>query len=68
MWAESGNNAIIITWDEDSNPSNKAKIQGCCGFDPDSNANFGGGHIATIVITNHGLRGIVDNTPYNHYS
>ncbi|MEH2455826.1 alkaline phosphatase family protein [Nostoc sp.] len=68
LWAESGNNAIIITWDEDSNPSNKAKIQGCCGFDRDSNANFGGGHIATIVITNHGLRGIVDNTPYNHYS
>ncbi|MBD2683512.1 phosphoesterase [Nostoc paludosum FACHB-159] len=68
LWAESGNNAIIITWDEDNNPPNKSKIQGCCGFDPNSYANFGGGHIATIVITNHGPRGVVDNTPYNHYS
>ncbi|MEH2435931.1 MAG: alkaline phosphatase family protein [Nostoc sp.] len=68
LWAGSGNNAIIITWDEDSNPLDKAKIQGCCGFDPDSSANFGGGHIATIVITNHASRGIVDHTPYNHYS
>ncbi|MBD2512348.1 phosphoesterase [Nostoc muscorum FACHB-395] len=68
LWAESGNNAIIITWDEDSNPHDKAQIQGCCGFDPDSKANFGGGHIATIVITNHASRGIVDHTPYNHYS
>jgi phosphatidylinositol-3-phosphatase len=23
---------------------------------------------ATIVITNHGARGVVDSTPYNHYS
>ncbi|MEH1828283.1 MAG: alkaline phosphatase family protein [Nostoc sp.] len=37
-------------------------------IDPDSKANFGGGHIATIVITNHASRGIVDHTPYNHYS
>ncbi|MEH2160255.1 MAG: alkaline phosphatase family protein [Nostoc sp.] len=68
LWAESGNNAIIITWDEDNNPPLKEQIQGCCGFDPDSPANFGRGHIATIVITNHGLHGIVDSTPYNHYS
>lgn len=68
LWAASGNNAIIITWDEDSNPPDKRAIQGCCGFDPKSNANFGGGHIATIIITNHGSRGVVDNTPYNHYS
>ncbi|MFL9820463.1 alkaline phosphatase family protein [Tolypothrix campylonemoides VB511288_2] len=68
LWAASGNNAIIITWDEDSNPRDKAEIQGCCGFDPRSKANFGGGHIATIVITNHGSRGVADNTPYNHYS
>lgn len=68
LWAESGNNAIIITWDEDSNPPDKAQIQSCCGFDPNSHANFGGGHIATIVITNHASRGIVDHTPYNHYS
>ncbi|MEH2247948.1 MAG: alkaline phosphatase family protein [Nostoc sp.] len=68
FWAKSGNNAIIITWDEDNNPFIKTKIQGCCGFDPNSHANFGGGHIATIVITNHGPRGVVDHTPYNHYS
>ena len=42
--------------------------QGCCGYDPDSPANFGGGHIPTIVITNHGPRGVTDDTPYNHYS
>ena len=68
LWAASGNNAIIITWDEDNNPVRKTEIQGCCGFEPDSHANFGGGHIATIVITNHGPRGVVDKTPYNHYS
>ncbi|WP_375515386.1 alkaline phosphatase family protein [uncultured Nostoc sp.] len=68
LWAASGNNAIIITWDEDDNPRNKKGTQGCCGFDPKSNANFGGGHIATIVITNHGSRSVVDKTPYNHYS
>ncbi|BAY25141.1 phosphoesterase [Calothrix sp. NIES-2100] len=68
VWASSGNNAIVITWDEDSNPHNKKETQGCCGFDPKSPANFGGGHIATIVITNHGARGVVDKTSYNHYS
>lgn len=67
VWA-SGNNAIVITWDEDNNPPLKTTIQGCCGFDPKSNANFGGGHIATIVINNHGSRGVVDKTPHNHYS
>ncbi|MGA7936972.1 MAG: alkaline phosphatase family protein [Kovacikia sp.] len=68
LWSASGNSVIVITWDEDNNPGNKARIQGCCGFDPNSAANFGGGHIATIVITNHGPRGVVDPTPYNHYS
>ena len=67
VWT-AGNSAIVITWDEDHNPHPKLKPQGCCGFDPKSAANFGGGHIATIVITNHGQRGIVDRTPYNHYS
>ena len=46
----------------------KTGTQGCCGFDPKGLSNFGGGHIATIVITNHGARGVVDPTPYNHYS
>lgn len=68
VWALPNNAAIVLTWDEDNNPENKLEAQGCCGFDPKSEANFGGGHIATIVITNHGARGVVDSTPYNHYS
>ena len=68
LWTASGNSAIIITWDEDNNPPRKTGTQGCCGFDANSHANFGGGQIATVVITNHGPRGVVDNTPYNHYS
>ncbi|HTL90219.1 MAG TPA: alkaline phosphatase family protein [Leptolyngbya sp.] len=66
LWTASSNSAIVITWDE-----NSGKTQGrtgCCGSNPNSTANFGGGHIATIVITNHGQRGVVDSTPYNHYS
>ena len=35
---------------------------------PDAASNFGGGHIPTIVITNHGPRGVKDATPYNHYA
>ncbi|MGA7671329.1 MAG: alkaline phosphatase family protein [Nitrolancea sp.] len=57
-WKE-GNNAIVITWDEDDF---EATNLGCC------DANPGGGHIATIVVTNHGPRGLQDPTPYNHYS
>ncbi len=68
LWSAAANSAIVITWDEDSNPEYKSGPQGCCGFDPSSAANFGGGHIATIVITNHGPRGVTDSTPYNHYS
>ena len=65
LWKSPKNNAIVITWDEDDG---RQVHQGCCGFDPNSLANFGGGHIATIVITNHGARGVIDATPYNHYS
>jgi hypothetical protein len=65
-WADRGNMAIVITWDEDS--YNSAGPQGCCGFDPHSKANFGGGHVPTIVVTNHGPRHAEDPTPYNHYS
>jgi hypothetical protein len=68
LWSQPANSAIIITWDEDNNPGDKRGTQGCCGVDPKSAANFGGGHIATIVITNHGPRGVTDTTPYNHYS
>ncbi len=66
MWSKPGNSAIVVTFDEDDR--SPAKGPGCCGSDKDSAANFGGGHIATIVITNHGPRHVQDNTPYNHYS
>jgi phosphatidylinositol-3-phosphatase len=68
IWTAPGNAAIVITWDEDNDPPKKTGTQGCCGYDPNSPANFGGGHIPTIVITNHGPRGVADDTPYNHYS
>jgi phosphatidylinositol-3-phosphatase len=68
LWAAQENSAIVLTFDEDNNPFRKAPPQGCCGFDPSSQANFGGGHIATLIITNHGPKGITDPTPYNHYS
>ena len=68
IWSAGGNSAIVITWDEDDDPAEKDGPQGCCGHDPNSPANFGGGHIPTIVITNHGPRGVTDDTPYNHYS
>ena len=68
IWSAPGNAAIVITWDEDDGPHGAGETQGCCGYDPDSPANFGGGHIPTIVITNHGPRGVTDDTPYNHYS
>jgi hypothetical protein len=73
VWKD-GNNAIVITWDEDDFSDAGQPGTGCCGANP------GGGHVATIVIRNHGSsnegRGddgrngthIVDNTPYNHYS
>jgi hypothetical protein len=62
-WSQ-GNAAIVITFDEDDGGG----TQGCCGNDPSDPANAGGGHIPTVVITNHGPRGAVDRTPYNHYS
>jgi len=58
----SGNNAIVITWDEDDYSDAGATGTGCCTFDP------GGGHVVTIVITNKGAHHVVDSTPYNHYS
>jgi hypothetical protein len=68
VWSAPGNVAVVITWDEDNDPPQKTGTQGCCGYDPHSPANFGGGHIPTIVITNHGPRGVTDDTPHNHYS
>jgi hypothetical protein len=46
MWT-TGNNAILITFDEGNTPT---------------------GTVATIVISNHGPRGVTDKTSYNHYS
>lgn len=68
VWSDSGNSAIVITFDENNKEARKSGPQGCCGYDPESKANFGGGRIVTIVITNHGPRRVVDPTPYNHYS
>jgi hypothetical protein len=55
FWAR-GNNAIAITFDEGDNSA------GCC------NAQPGGGHVATVVVTSHGPRHVQDPTPSNHYS
>ena len=51
-----GNNAIVLYWDEGVSP------QGCCDADP------GGGQVPAIVITNNGPRGVTDGNPGNHYS
>jgi phospholipase C len=68
VWSEAANATIIVTFDEDNSPTLKTDVQGCCGYDPNSVANFGGGHIVTLVITNHGPRHVIDPTLYNHYS
>jgi len=67
IWSAQGNTAIVITWDEDHKDQHH-KGEGCCGFEPTSEANFGGGHVPTLVITNHGPGHVVDDTLYNHYS
>jgi hypothetical protein len=62
VWRD-GNNAIVITWDEDDFSDQGQLGTGCCGANP------GGGHVVTIVISSHGNGAhIVDNTAYNHYS
>jgi hypothetical protein len=63
-WKSAGNMAIVITFDEGAGKSR----EGCCGVTPGAASNFGGGHIPTIVITNHGPRKLGDPTPYSHYS
>jgi phospholipase C len=63
-WRSPENVAIVVTFDEGFGSSR----DGCCGVTPDAPSNFGGGHIPTIVITNHGRRAVKDDTPYNHYS
>lgn len=68
VWTQPGHTAIVITFDEASHHVYPGDPAGCCAFEPGSLANFGGGRIATIVITNHGPRGLQDATPYNHFS
>jgi phosphatidylinositol-3-phosphatase len=68
VWNDSGNTAIVITFDENDSDDRTTGPQGCCGYEPSSVANYGGGHILTLVVTNHGPRHIIDPTPYNHYS
>jgi hypothetical protein len=63
-WSGPENMAIVITFDEGAGKTR----EGCCGVTPQAASNFGGGHIPTIVITNHGPRGLQDDTPYSHYS
>lgn len=68
VWGATDNTAIVITFDENDKEERAGPDQGCCGNEPGSAANSGGGRIPTVVITNHGPRGVVDRTPYNHYS
>jgi phosphatidylinositol-3-phosphatase len=63
-WRSRENMAIVLTFDEGAG---RAK-GGCCGITPGAPSNYGGGHIPTVVITNHGPRGVEDDTPYSHYS
>lgn len=63
-WSSSDRDAIVITFDEDDHHGK----EGCCGIDRNDPANAGGGRIPTIVIANRGPRGLVDPTPYSHYS
>jgi phospholipase C len=68
VWSGPDNTAVVITFDENDRDERQGPDQGCCGNDPGSAANAGGGRIPTVVITNHGPRGVIDDTSYNHYS
>ncbi len=68
MWSARGNVAIVVTFDENDTGRSGGHPSGCCGSTPDDRNNPGGGWIVTIVITNHGPRGLDDPTPYNHYA
>lgn len=64
IWSSAENVAIVVTFDEGAGGSRG----GCCSVTPEAKSNYGGGHIPTVVITNHGPKGVSDDTPYNHYS
>ncbi|MGD1066160.1 MAG: alkaline phosphatase family protein [Vulcanimicrobiaceae bacterium] len=58
--------AVVITWDEDGKADRvPGAPQSCCVVDAHDP---GGGRIPTIVMVNHGPRGVSDATPYDHYS
>ena len=65
LWKAPGNTAIVVTFDENDGSVDHPNT--CCVTNGDGH-NPGGGHIATVVITNHGPRGVSDPTPYDHYS
>jgi len=67
FWSKPENSAIVITFDENDTEHAGGHAAGCCG-DPRDPNNPGGGWIPTIVITNHGPRGLTELTPFNHYS
>lgn len=56
-WQE-GNNAIVVTWDENDFSATNG-VPGIASA---------GGHVATVVIANHGPRGVRYDAPANHYS
>ena len=68
LWRSADNNAIVITFDENDDDSPSPRPNGCCGFAPGNPSNPGGGWIPTIVIANHGPRGLSDQAAYNPYS
>lgn len=61
-----GNSVIFIQWDESdftgTGPSGFGDTSGCC------DANPGGGHVVSLVISRHDHRAVTSNVPYNHYS
>jgi phospholipase C len=52
VWKSKDNVAIVLTFDEDDGDGKEG----------------GGGRVPLLVMTNHGKRGVVDATPYTHYS
>lgn len=64
--AWTGNSVILITWDESdytgTGPDGFGDTSGCC------NANPGGGHVVTLVISSALRFARSSDDPYNHYS
>ena len=58
--AWTGNSVIFITWDESDFPF--SDTNGCC------DANPGGGHVVTLVISHSDHSARTSNVAYNHYS